>query len=105
VLIRACEPAQGIEIMQELRNRPLNNLTNGPGKLTQALGITRMHNGVDITKKELYIAEGNKEKFIIKNGPRIGIKEGLDRKWRFWIKDSGYVSAAKKNSVIPVKVK
>ena len=56
VLIRALEPVEGIEIMKQRRS-PQNTveLTNGPGKLTQALGVTKQHNGVDMTGNTLWI--------------------------------------------------
>ena len=87
VLIRAIEPIEGIEFMKENRKiKELQNLTNGPAKLTQALRITKDQYGIDLTKKgELYITEGIKPKKIIK-GPRIGIKEAVDKMWNFKIR-------------------
>lgn len=64
VLIRAIEPLQGIEIMQKNRNaKDIRNLTNGPGKLTEALAITKELNGIHVTKKnkQLEVVKG-KEK-------------------------------------------
>ena len=58
VLIRALEPLEGVEIMK--RNRGISdtrNLTNGPGKLTKAFGIDKRHNGLDLTKDELFIED------------------------------------------------
>jgi len=73
--------------MKENRKiKELQNLTNGPAKLTQALRITKDQYGIDLTKKgELYITEGIKPKKIIK-GPRIGIKEAVDKMWNFKIR-------------------
>jgi len=63
----------------------LNNLTNGPAKLTQALSITKKQYGEDLTiSSELYITEGIKSKKIQAN-PRIGIKNGTDMPWNFKI--------------------
>jgi DNA-3-methyladenine glycosylase len=93
VLIRALEPALGIETMMKRRKtKDPYALTSGPAKLTQALGIDRQQNMLDLTGRELYVAEGKKEKFVTARGPRIGIKQGLDKKWRFWIKGSRFVS-------------
>jgi len=93
VLIRALEPVFGIEVMMKRRRtKDLFALTSGPAKLTQALAIDKRQNRLDLTGRELYLAEGKKEKFVITCGPRIGIKQGLDLKWRFWIKGSRFVS-------------
>ena len=60
-------------------------LTNGPAKLTQALGITKEHYGVDLTvDSKLFIAEGIKPVKIIAS-PRIGIKDATDKLWNFKI--------------------
>lgn len=90
VLIRALEPLEGLEEMMRRRGRK-NNLTNGPGRLTQALGITRAHNGIDLTGDELYVLRGEKPKEIVTT-TRIGIREGADLKLRFYIKGNKFVS-------------
>jgi DNA-3-methyladenine glycosylase len=60
ILIRAIYPQDGIKIM--IKNRGINDLnkiTNGPGKLTQAMNITKEQNNIDLTKKSsIYISEG-----------------------------------------------
>ncbi|MCE5301319.1 MAG: DNA-3-methyladenine glycosylase [Spirochaetia bacterium] len=95
VLIRALEPVGGIAAMMKLRGtRDPQNLTNGPGKLCAALDIDKNLNTHGLIDSDrLYIALPYKnEKFTISCGHRIGIKQGLDKKWRFWIKGSGFVS-------------
>jgi DNA-3-methyladenine glycosylase len=93
VLIRALEPAAGIDFMMKRRGtKDVFALSSGPAKLTQALAIDRRHNRMDLTGRELYLAEGKKEKFRISRGPRIGIKQGLHLNWRFWIKGNRFVS-------------
>lgn len=95
VLIRALEPIEGIEYMEKLRHKHLTHgLTNGPGKLTQALAINRDFNGVDVTKKgELYVLDApvilNKN---IVQTTRIGISKAQDDILRFYIKDNEFVS-------------
>ncbi|HEY5736174.1 MAG TPA: DNA-3-methyladenine glycosylase [Nitrosopumilus sp.] len=86
VLIRAMEPEKGIDIMQKNRKTvDLKNLTNGPGKLAQALGITKEDYGADLTKRsKLYIAEGIKPNKIIAS-PRIGITKAVEKLWNFKI--------------------
>lgn len=56
VLIRALAPTEGIDLMKVRRKtNNLRNLCNGPGKLTQALGIEKRHYGFDLCGEELYI--------------------------------------------------
>jgi DNA-3-methyladenine glycosylase len=95
VLVRALEPLNGIETMRKNRgNKNLLNLTNGPAKLTEAMSITKKQNGLDLARsKELFICEPNvKENFEIVTTKRIGIKVGVDKLWRFCIKDNKFVS-------------
>jgi DNA-3-methyladenine glycosylase len=101
VLIRAIEPVEGIDVMRKMRKRKgLRELTNGPGKLCQAMGLTRSQNGLDLCKKgvDLYIEDrGTKiPPERIKKGPRIGIDYAGPKwskvHWRFWIKDDPFVS-------------
>ena len=84
VLIRSIEPFCGVEMMQRFRGyRALRQLTNGPGKLTQALGINKTHNLIDCTKSgELFIAKTDIAYDYIAT-PRIGISKAVDRLWRF----------------------
>lgn len=94
-LIRAIEPLQGIELMRKFRKiSDIYNLTSGPGKLTKALDITKHQNAVDVTKKgELYVTEGRRiDESQVIAASRIGINLGLDKKWRFLIKDNQFVS-------------
>jgi DNA-3-methyladenine glycosylase len=95
VLIRAIEPMEGVFFMQRYRKTTdLYNLTSGPGKLTQALRITKKQNGADVTKqKELFIINGKhvRESEIVATS-RIGIRLALDRPWRFLIAENKFVS-------------
>jgi len=87
VLIRSIKPILGIKHM--IRNRKteeISNLTNGPGKLSQALKITLKQYNQDVTKQsELYVTDGIKPKKITAS-PRIGISSGTDKMWNFSIK-------------------
>ena len=83
VLIRSIEPIRGIEVMKQRRNKS-DHLADGPGKLCIALSMTKSsHNGIDLCNQgDCYI---NDDGFIpekINTSPRIGIKVGLDKKWR-----------------------
>lgn len=101
VLLRALEPVQGMEQMRANRlvRRPEGtvgdiNLTNGPGKLCQALGINVSLNEVDLCGEEMWIEQGNPmPDSQIATSPRVGIKQGREHQWRFYIADSQYVSA------------
>ncbi len=89
VLIRALSPVWGIDFMKKRRNLDVR-LTDGPGKLTIALGIDIKDNGADIVKGEnnIYIFDyktGSNNGKIMVTG-RIGIKKGKERPLRFYIK-------------------
>jgi DNA-3-methyladenine glycosylase len=98
VLIRAIEPIEGLAQMRA--NRPTRTdveLTSGPGKLTQALGITKDLDGADLTDSTLMIAAGNGERSRIGRSGRIGIREAQDRLARFYIAGNAYVSVRPRN--------
>lgn len=95
ILIRAIEPIEGIEQMQKFRKtNDLYNLTNGPGKLTKALNVTKKQNGIDVVKKdEVYILHGREiDNSSIIATSRIGISTALDKQWRFLITSNKFVS-------------
>lgn len=100
VLIRALEPIDGIELMQQNRfgnthmdNSKLKSLTNGPAKLCQSFGINRSYNGISLLGNELYICDApplNDSQIVISK--RIGIKKSIDLPWRYYIKENAFVS-------------
>jgi DNA-3-methyladenine glycosylase len=94
VLIRALEPVKGIERMKSLRGTDVvENLTSGPGKLCTALAIDTTLSGVDLTQRgSMYVVRGNREPVEIVATPRIGIKDGVDRDWRFSERGNPHVS-------------
>jgi DNA-3-methyladenine glycosylase len=98
VLVRALEPAEGIELMRARRQGQSDaNLTTGPGKLCLALGIDRRLDGADLLAERVWI-EGRPRPVSpssIASGPRIGIdyaEEWVDKPWRFWIRGNPFVS-------------
>lgn len=95
LLIRALEPVAGLEVMQERRKcTKIENLTTGPGKLCQALGITREQNGIDLKGDVLWISPKT-EAFEFESAPRVGIdyaEEYKDKPWRFYIKNNRFIS-------------
>lgn len=92
VLIRSVEPIDGIEWMQRNRRKQdIRQLTNGPGKLTQAFGITKVHNQMSMVRKPLYI---QKRDFTgtIGRSSRIGLSQGSKLPLRFFVKNNPFVS-------------
>jgi len=90
VLIRALEPLEGIDIMAALRGTPGNtkpkHLTGGPGRLCQALDITRQNaNDLDVTSpaSPIHIADDGHHPTAIQTTPRIGIRKAADLPLRF----------------------
>lgn len=99
VLIRALEPLEGIDLMAERRGRPLPELTNGPAKLAQALGIDKDLNGACLFAENsvIWVESGFEPAHEgIAQGPRIGLGKTPEpwksMPWRFWVKDNGWVS-------------
>lgn len=95
VLIRALEPVEGIELMQELRKKEaLKDLMSGPGKLCQALAITRELDGVDLTneKSVMFFADDNFIPNETLATTRVGITKASEQVWRFYTKDNPHVS-------------
>ena len=95
LLVRALEPLESIEEMKRRRGTDfLKNLTNGPAKLCQAMGIDRRLNGISLDSRELSIEDDG---FVLGGGDiesstRIGIRVATDRRWRFFIKNNVFVS-------------
>lgn len=91
VLIRAIQPIEGVEVMSARR---LGRDTFGPGKLTQALGITKSENQIDLTKanSSLWLEAGQivPDKSVT-IGPRVGLNKTpepwLSKPWRFLVKE------------------
>jgi DNA-3-methyladenine glycosylase len=96
VLIRALEPRRGVELMKKRRAvDDLHQLCSGPGKLTQALGITDRHHEMDLCTDPrhcfVYNAEGT---FDVVADKRIGISRSAHLPWRFTLRGSPFVSRA-----------
>ncbi|MRH43774.1 DNA-3-methyladenine glycosylase [Aquibacillus halophilus] len=97
VLIRAIEPYFNKELMETRRPNIKNEkqITNGPGKLTKALGINMNDYGHLLTQKPLWISDSPLSSFSISSGPRIGIENSGEAKhypWRYWITGNNYLS-------------
>jgi DNA-3-methyladenine glycosylase len=98
VLLRAIQPVGGVEVMRRFRpNVPHAELTNGPGKLTKALSIDKSLNEQSMTVTgPLFVTEPQPQSvqsgYEIWRSTRIGITDGLDKEWRFFMKGNPYVS-------------
>ncbi len=98
VLVRALEPCCGEALMHERRGHPRRRveLTSGPGKLCQALGIGPAEYGLDLCKPPLFLVEGCSARTVACS-PRIGVGyagEWASKSWRFFDPNSPFVSGA-----------
>lgn len=95
VLIRALEPTEGIEIMRDRRGlEPLRSLCSGPGKVCQALAVTRAHDGLSLERPPFRLEPPGGAAGDVLSGRRIGITKGVETPWRFCLKGSPYLSRA-----------
>ncbi len=94
VLIRALEPLGDVELMK--RRRGVDDerlLTSGPGRLTEAMGITYRHHKLDLTtSRVLTLLKGPSEKFDVARSHRIGVSADLRQELRFFVKENPFVS-------------
>ena len=92
VLIRALQPTHGLDAMAERRGLadPLR-LCSGPGKLCQALAVTREHDGLPLAGPPFQVASPEQPPGIV-IGPRIGISKAVEVPWRFGIAGSPFLS-------------
>ena len=92
VLIRALEPLAGLDLMRQRRGMDdVRQLVSGPGKLCQALGVTRAQNGADLAKAPFVLTRGEGAVAVVA-GPRIGISKAVEMPWRFGLAGSPFVS-------------
>jgi DNA-3-methyladenine glycosylase len=112
VLIRAVQPVVGIDSvksMRDIKSTKLEDLTNGPGKVGQALGINKeLMNGIDLTEGEFTIVDAGMENFEMGTSRRVNIdyaEEWIDTPWRFFVKGNTYVSKVNFNAPKKVKTK
>lgn len=100
VLLRAIEPLSGLELMREARPAAKRdrNLGNGPGKLAQAFGINRDHDGADLVANDRgirIVSDGKSPPLQPIASPRIGIRHAADNPWRWHVPDQAHVSRGK----------
>ena len=95
VLVRALCPLEGQDLMMERRGRK-GDLCNGPGRLTQALGVELSRDGSDLTLGDLYLSPGEPPRGEIISTTRIGISRGTELPWRYLVEGERDVSVAPK---------
>jgi DNA-3-methyladenine glycosylase len=92
VLLRAVEPTSGIELMRARRGvDDVRLLACGPGRLTQALGITDAHHGADLRRPPFALSVPEKDVEVV-TSTRIGISRAVERPWRYTLSGSTFVS-------------
>jgi DNA-3-methyladenine glycosylase len=92
VLIRALEPTKGLDVMATRRGLGDQRLLcSGPGRLCQALGVTREHDGLRLDRAPFSL-HGRRAPVEVVTGTRIGITKAADRPWRYGLAGSRFVS-------------
>jgi DNA-3-methyladenine glycosylase len=92
VLIRAIEPLYGIDVMRTRRGlHDVRLLCAGPGRVGQALGITRELNGLRLDQAPFKVLAAAEPAEVLR-GPRIGISKAMEMHWRFGLAGSRFVS-------------
>jgi DNA-3-methyladenine glycosylase len=92
VLIRALEPTAELDVMRERRGvEDPRLLCSGPGRLCQALGLTREHDGLPLDRPPFLVHARAREVEMVA-GPRIGITKAADRRWRYGLAGSKFLS-------------
>ena len=99
ILIRALEPQRGLALMRKLRGvDEIRQLCSGPGKLTEALAITKRQHEIDLCTDPAHSFHARpNDKVSVVADPRIGISRARDFPWRFTLSGSEFVS-------VPVRV-
>lgn len=95
VLVRAVEPLDGLDAMMQRRGtREVRLLASGPGRLCSAMGIGLGISGTDLSSGPVRVLARTPELSprSIASSPRIGVRAAADRPWRFYVRDSPFLS-------------
>ena len=103
ILIRAIEPRRGLGLMRKRRGvEEVKRLCSGPGKLTQALAITKRHHELDLCVDPRHSFHGRPNHAVaVVADPRIGLSRAKDLPWRFSLRDSEFVSVSVRRNIGP----
>ncbi|MPZ60447.1 MAG: DNA-3-methyladenine glycosylase [Propionibacteriales bacterium] len=95
VLLRAGEVVAGEDVARRRRGDRVasRDLARGPARLTQALGVGRAHDGLDLCAGPMSVGPEESGPIDISSGPRVGVAKAADRPWRFWVEGDPTVSA------------
>jgi DNA-3-methyladenine glycosylase len=94
VLIRALEPIRDLDLMRQRRGvDELRLLCSGPGRLCQALGISREHDGRPLDRPPFELRPSDRS-LELETAPRIGVSRAADLPWRYVEKGSRFLSRA-----------
>jgi DNA-3-methyladenine glycosylase len=96
VLVRALEPVDGVALMRRRRGvREEARLARGPGNVARALGLTRAHDGLDLTRGPLWLSDlpPRRSGHRVERSGRIGVRVAGERPWRFYLGGQPCVSS------------
>ena len=106
VLLRAAEPIEGLQVMGLNRGTDgVRQLCSGPARLTQAFGIARAENGVDLVEHpSLFLVSGSAPApRAVGRSTRVGVNVGIERRWRYFERGSPFVSPGR--PAVPIGVR
>ncbi|HSB38507.1 MAG TPA: DNA-3-methyladenine glycosylase [Gaiellaceae bacterium] len=99
VLVRALEPTHGLDEMRERRGlTDPRLLCSGPGRLCEALGVSREHDGLPLDRPPFELREGDDKPVEIVAGPRVGITRAAELPWRYVEAGSRFLSRASRRA-------
>jgi len=103
VLLRAAAIEAGHELAQARRGEAVRPaaLARGPGNLCSALGITMEDNGIDLFDPNSAVRLMLGEEHPAEDGPRVGVSQAADRRWRFWLAGRPEVSLYRRSPRAP----
>ncbi len=108
VLLRGAAPLLGLARMRSRRGGAADAaLLRGPGCLARSFGLTREHDGEDLTRGGVWIADAPpvREGRRVRRGPRIGIRVAVERPWRLWLEGHPCVSGPRRLAAAPERAK
>ena len=93
-LVRALEPTRGLDVMRRRRGVADERLLcSGPGRLCQALGVTREHDGLALDRRPFAVLAAPQDVEVVR-GPRVGISRAVELPWRYGLAGSPFLSRA-----------